>query len=115
LDHANNDSSNVASRVEHFSSDDSIDDSLDSIDSFDGSGAGAAGQEKETDIEIVLQKRKHHAPRVGFLGLGGVVEREDLEGLGVGVGSGLEEDMQVEQHSSDEEGMVREEEEGSNG
>jgi len=114
-DHANNDNSKVASRVEHFSSDDNIDDSLDSIDSFDGSGAGTAGQGKETDIGIVLQKRKDQASRVGYLSLGGVVEREYLEGLGVGVGLRLEEDLQVEQHSSDEEVMVREEEEEGNG
>jgi len=43
------------------------------------------------------------------------VEREDLEALGVGVGLGLEEDLQVEQHSSDDEGVIREEEEESNG
>jgi hypothetical protein len=116
-DHPNNDSNNVGSRTEHFSSDDTINDSLDSIDSFDGSGAGAAGLEKEEeeDMGIVLQKRKNQAPGVRFLNLGGVVEREDLEALGVGVGLGLEEDLQVEQHSSDDEGVIREEEEESNG
>src|SRR5579871_1789832 len=100
-DHTNNDSSNITSRTEHFSSDDSIDDSLDSIDSFDGSGAGALGHDKEADLGIVLQKRKNQGASVRFLSLGGVVEREDLERLGVGVGLGLEEDLQVEQHSSD--------------
>lgn len=114
-EHANNDNSNVASRTEHFSSDDSIDDSLDSIDSFDGLGVGVTGREKEADMGIVLQKRKNQAPGVRFLSLGGVVEREDLEGLGVDVGVGLEEDLQVERHSSDEEGMSREEEEEGNG
>ena len=110
-DHANDDS-NVTSRIDCFTSDDSIDDSLDSIDSFDGSGAGAAGHEKEEDLGIVLQKRNNQAPGVRFLGLGTVVGREDLEGLGVGVGLGLEdEDLQVERHSSDEEGVIREEEE----
>jgi hypothetical protein len=116
-DHTNNEYGNIASRAEHFSSDDSIENSLDSIDSFDGSGVGeaTAGEENEADIGIVLQKRKNQAPGVRFLSLGGVVGREDLEGLGVGVGLGLEEDLQVEQHSSDEEGVIREEEEDDNG
>jgi hypothetical protein len=113
--HANNDTSNIASGAAHFSSDDSIDNSLDSIGSFDGSETGGSGLEKEEDMGIVLQKRKNQAPGVRFLSLGGVVDREDLEGIGVGVGLGLDEDLQVEQHSSDEEGVVRGEEEEGNG
>jgi len=100
-ENAKNDGSNVLPRAEHFSSDDSVD----SVDSFDGSGAGAAGagQEKEVDVGIVLQKRKNQAPGVRFLSLGDVVGREDLEKFSKGGGLGLEEDLEVERHSSDEE------------